>query len=566
MSAAHRPNLLLIVTDQQRYPRHWPEDSQWLRELMPANAELARTGLTFTSAFAATCMCSPSRATLFTGRYPARHGVTLTLTEGGARPDTRNLPAVVRAFADNLRTAGVPRVKAARAFVRGLAQRPGRAPEPELAPETPNLGQALAAAGYGVAYKGKWHLTKPLYGYWAAADAERLADEFGFGEWEPPDAGENVSPEHFGGGTAGLSGEGWDEDFTRQAERFLADRTLEEPFALVVSLVNPHDVLGYPSSYAAGGYRLDDFRDRGVGLPPTLREDLAAKPTPHALMRLGQAAYLGALGSDRERLAYVNFYAHLHSLVDAKIGRLLAALGDPGDPGSLRARTIVARTSDHGEMGLAHGGLRQKMFNTYEETIHVPLVISNPVLFPTPAETPALASLADLAPTLAALAGTSIAGSTGVDLTPVIAHNAAPDGELLQSVGVEFSAVTAHRAPGPSVQDAVHFTYDDHKAATFQDDVVPQPNRIRCVRDRRRKYAEYFDPAGSAATEYELYDLERDPDERENLVDRMTGEPHDPALRDDADGLRALLAEAAARHGRALGAPPDQFGGAATQR
>jgi arylsulfatase A-like enzyme len=31
--------------------------------------------------------------------------------------------------------------------------------------------------------------------------------------------------------------------------------------------------------------------------------------------------------------------------------------------------------------GPAHGGLRQKMFNAYEETIHVPLVVSNPVLF-----------------------------------------------------------------------------------------------------------------------------------------------------------------------------------------
>ena len=40
-----------------------------------------------------------------------------------------------------------------------------------------------------------------------------------------------------------------------------------------------------------------------------------------------------------------------------------------------------------------------------------------------------------------------------------------------------------------------------------------QPNRIRAVRTRRRKFALYFDPEGKAPTEYELYDLERDPDE-----------------------------------------------------
>src|SRR5690606_40824053 len=58
----------------------------------------------------------------------------------------------------------------------------------------------------------------------------------------------------------------------------------------------------------------------------------------------------------------------------------------------------------HGEMGLSHGGLRQKSFNVYEETINVPLVIANPVLFPQPVTTNALASLIDLMPTLATLA------------------------------------------------------------------------------------------------------------------------------------------------------------------
>ena len=99
-------------------------------------------------------------------------------------------------------------------------------------------------------------------------------------------------------------------------------------------------------------------------------------------MRIGMAAYLGPLRDRQAQLDYVNFYAHLHRVVDAKIGRLLDALGSADDPGSLRSRTVVVRCSDHGEMGLSHGGLRQKMFNAYEETINVPLVFSNPVLFP----------------------------------------------------------------------------------------------------------------------------------------------------------------------------------------
>ena len=100
-------------------------------------------------------------------------------------------------------------------------------------------------------------------------------------------------------------------------------------------------------------------------------------------MRMGMAAYLGpAAERATQKLDYVNFYAHLHRVIDEKIGRVIGALGDPDDPASLRSRTVVVRCADHGEMGLSHGGLRQKAFNAYEETIHVPLVVSNPVLFP----------------------------------------------------------------------------------------------------------------------------------------------------------------------------------------
>ena len=273
-------------------------------------------------------------------------------------------------------------------FARGaLRLGPKTGDEPVLPVGMANLAKLLAGAGYHVAYKGKWHLSHPsggegsLLGGWTPRDAEMIDRDYGFAEWEVPDAGENAKAEHFGGGNAG-AGEGWDEIYTRQAERWLTQGELPEPFCLVVSLVNPHDVLGYPSSYLAGGYAPGEFRDLDVRLPPTIDEDLSTKPAVHSLMRLGMAAYLGPLRDRQAQLDYVNFYAHLHRVVDAKIGRLLTALGSADDPGSLRSRTVVVRCADHGEMGLSHGGLRQKCFNVYEETINVPLVVSNPVLFP----------------------------------------------------------------------------------------------------------------------------------------------------------------------------------------
>ncbi|HEX8648762.1 MAG TPA: sulfatase-like hydrolase/transferase [Thermoleophilaceae bacterium] len=524
MAARRRPNLLLIVTDQQRAPMHWPDEPGWLRHLTPADHELASTGLTFTDAITSTCMCSPSRATLYTGLYPTQHGVTLTLTEAGARPSPRNAPAVLGTFARSLAEGSVPRTRTARVFARGALRLGAKSGDDEatLDAGTPNIARMLGDAGYTVGFKGKWHLTKPVRGEWSGEDAALLERDLGFAGWEPPDAGENLDPTHFGGGNAGASGEGFDEDYTRQAEAFIAGAP--EPWALIVSLVNPHDVLGYPSSYEQGGYRAEEFRDIEVPLPDTYEEDLSNKPYPHALMKLGQASYLGPLPGRRGALDYLSFYAHLHRLVDTKIGRILGALGDAADARSLRSRTLVVRTADHGEMGLAHGGLRQKMFNAYEETLRVPFVVSNPLLFPRARETAAPAGLVDVVPTLAALLGLDPPpGLAGADLTPVIARHADAGDEALEAAGVDLAAAARHPEPRDSVQDASAFVYEDHKAGTAFEDVVPRPNRIRALRERGWKYAVYTDPTGESEPQFELYDLADDPHERRNLVDRDTG-------------------------------------------
>ena len=520
-----RPNLLLLITDQQRYPQHWPDEPGWLRALMPNDTELARTGLSFTQAFCNTCMCTPSRATLYSGQFPAQHGLPLTLTMGDLLPDPRNLPFVLETAGRMGLRGEVDRRRLLLALARGIGQRGERGgDEPELKPETQSIAHVLRAAGYHVALKGKWHLTKPVERAWSGADTDRLEREFGFADWDPPDAGENAKAENFGGGIAD-----WDEMYTAGVEQWLARQDLPEPFCLVVSLINPHDVLGYPAQHEKGGYTLDEVREIEVPLPPTLNEDLSSKPSVHGLMRMGQVAYLGHLRTERMRRDYVSFYAYLHRLVDEKIGRLLRALGDAGDPTSLRSRTVIVRCADHGEMGLSHGGLRQKMFNVYEETIRVPLVISSPALFERPAETDAIASLVDVFPTLATLAGadTSACDVRGRDLTPIVARHARAGSELLNGV-----------APADSVRESIHFTYDDHQAGTAFKNVSGQPNRIRAVRDKRMKYAVYFDPSDGAAPEYELYDLQRDPLEVDNIADTA------PVRRAEmAEQLAAVAAE-----------------------
>ena len=106
-----------------------------------------------------------------------------------------------------------------------------------------------------------------------------------------------------------------------------------------------------------------------------------------------------------------------------------------------------------------------------------------------------------------------------------------------------------HEAPATSVQDAIHFTYDDHQAGTAMVEAPGQPNRVRAIRTADAKYAVYLDPSGRAPSEYEMYDLERDPDETGNLLDVRTGEPGGSAP--STDQLRAEMQE---RLGEAMAA------------
>lgn len=535
---------MLIITDQQRRPMHWPDDPAWLQALTPADFEIARTGVSFTEASVASCMCSPSRASLLTGRWPAEHGVTLTLTQGGAKLQSRNAPSAVAAAVSSVLREEISPGKAIRTLARGATRKAdGGEGESELDPETPNLARVLERAGYRTVLKGKWHLTQPVEEEWGGRDSQRLAEDYGIHGWEPPDAGENLEPSHFGGGTyAGREKLGYDEDFTRQVERFLADPP-PEPWCLIASLVNPHDVLAYPSTYEEGGYTSEDWADiQGMELPASVHENLSNKPTAHALMSIGQASFIGPVGNDDDKLDYCRFYAHLQRLADEKVGRIVEALGDPDDNSSLRSRTVIVRTSDHGEMGMSHGGLRQKMFNAYEETVSVPLVISNPVLFSEPTSVPAPASLCDVMPTLAAIAGVDCSsdGVRGRDLTPILARAATPDPKRLDPVGVDFGPVVDHPAPTDLVQEFTHFTFDDHQSGTAYVDVTPQPNRIRSVRAPGAMYSVYVDPSGDEPPQFELYDMNRDPDQMVNLVSCSTG----AVLSDRDRDLRDLMHEA----------------------
>ncbi len=470
-------NAILFLTDQERAIQHFPP--AWSTRNLPGLTQLKRHGLTFENAFTNACMCSPARTTLMTGYFPAQHGVKYTLEE--------SMPA-------------------------------SEYPQVELGLQFANISSVLSAAGYKTVYKGKWHLSKMKGSEWQPSDV----GVYGFQGWNPPDAGANQEISEEGGGNVNNDGRFIDSTGSSASgnegalEYLSSNAAREQPFFMVISLVNPHDVLFYPNTYEEGGYD-GSWLHGSIRPPATASESLATKPrVQEQFLKLFNAGS-GRITTPRMQRNYLNFYGNLMKASDNYLVNVLDAL----ESSKLLENTLIIRTSDHGEMGLAHGGLRQKNFNVYEESLRIPLVYSNPRLYAAPSRTGALVSHVDLLPTLAGLFG-------------------APASARSQWQGVDYSEkVLRPRSKAP--QDYTVFTYDDWQSGQPHGPYPTPPNHIVSVRERRWKIARYYDAESRAPSQWELYDLVRDPLERHNLAHR--GAKRTPVQQREYQRLKRKLAQ-----------------------
>src|SRR3954471_12132202 len=88
---AKRPNVLLIITDDQRWNAMSCAGHPYLKT--PNIDRVAREGVHFKNAFCTTSLCSPSRASILSGLYASKHGVRNNFTEF-----PRDLPSFPRAL------------------------------------------------------------------------------------------------------------------------------------------------------------------------------------------------------------------------------------------------------------------------------------------------------------------------------------------------------------------------------------------------------------------------------------------------------------------------------------
>jgi arylsulfatase A-like enzyme len=153
----------------------------------PSLDRLAAEGLRFTTAYVASPICSPSRAAIMTGRFPARLHLT-TFIPG--RPDAAS---------------------------QKLLHPPMRQ---QLPLEEKTLAEHLRGAGYATAMIGKWHLGEAGF-----SPREQGFDVFHAGQ-------ATTAPSDVEGGKG-------EYDLTREAERFI-DANRDRPFFLYLAHNNPH--------------------------------------------------------------------------------------------------------------------------------------------------------------------------------------------------------------------------------------------------------------------------------------------------------------------------------------
>jgi arylsulfatase A-like enzyme len=348
-AAGRRPNILVIVVDQLRFPQ-WFGAGPGGPSLPPNLRRLRHGAVSFARHYTASNDCTPARAALLTGLYTHQTGCMIT---GGSTLD----------------------------------------------PGFPTWGSMLREHGYRTSWYGKWHLTH-RDNKWNATRGARALEDYGFagGTFPSPD---------------GAPGQGWREDpkIAGQFEDWFAGSGGDQPWCTTVSFVNPHDIAWwYKWSDRVPAEALAPSSIRR--LPPNFETPkLLIERNKPLLQRSFQDAAAASFGpvsfsgpeAAEKWLEFLDLYVKIQLEVDQHIGRVMRTLESRPE---VAANTVIVFTSDHGEYGASHG-LRGKGASAYEEGIRVPLLVKDPrgVLTSSPERVrEQLTSSVDVAPLLLTIA------------------------------------------------------------------------------------------------------------------------------------------------------------------
>lgn len=465
-----RPNVLVIMSDEQSWDTMGCTGNPAART--PNLDALAERGRCSDGMYTPFPLCCPSRTSLMTGLMPRHHHVLGNWR--GIRPELRD---------------------------RGL-------------------GTWFADAGYHTFYVGKWHVpgTDPAtMGFAAQAAIPAVLDGKDRGRYIPdyrdyvtgqgyqllPDHIENVTTEDLANlrdpasphrATASIALEHYLEPWqTGQFAGVLADAPADRPWFGYCSFNAPHFPLLPPAPY-------DTIIDRSaIRLPASWSS--GTEHLPEEVTRSHFAQKFADLDRDGWIEAIAHYYGMI-SMVDDQVGAIMELLRQRGELDN----TVIVFTSDHGDMMGAHRLMEKGHLLHYEESVHIPLIISHPDGWT--GRDPELHSMVDLAPTLLEAAGVDV-----------------PDGLDGASFadGSGRTHVTAETLLWHRDSENAHGEHVDPTAFTLGRDTINLS-----VRDSTHRYIFRSDDID------ELFDEQADPAEITNLADARV---------DQVSDYRRLLAD-----------------------
>ncbi len=349
-------NVIFVLSDDHRYDfvGFHPNAPQWLET--PAMDRMAKEGVHVANAFVSTSLCSPSRATILTGRYMHHHRIV----------DNQN-------------------------------------PEP---PGTVIFPQILQQSGIQTAYIGKWHMghddDSPRRGFdfWASYKGQ--------GVYTDPVYNINGERKQF---------RGYDTDIaTDLALDYLKrERKKEKPFFLYVSFKAPHYPF-QPAPRHQGRYadKPIDYPETRARTERNYRTQpnwvRSRRYSIHGIDHMETGPFDKDPVPNLDAL-YRSYAEAVHS-VDENLGRMLSYLDESG----LAADTMVIYMGDNG-FHLGEHGFYDKR-DAFETSIRVPLLVWSPGRVKPGATIEKMVQNIDIAPTILDAMGVKVPEKIGKDSVP----------------------------------------------------------------------------------------------------------------------------------------------------
>lgn len=277
-----RPNVVLILIDDMGLHDLSVESSSFYQS--PNIDRLANEGVRFTQGYATCCVCSPSRASIQLGQFPARHGITNWIGAASGMKWNRDDVVLPAEYQRELPAADI------------------------------TIAEALREAGYATFFAGKWHL-----GGEGSLPTDHGYDINigGLDKGSPP--GGFFSPYNNPKLADGLAGESLPMRLGKETSTFIRESG-EKPFFAMLSFYSVHAPVQTTKELWA------KYRDLAPKLGPDAQRFKIDRTLP---VRQVQDHPV---------------YAGMIETMDAAVGEVLAAIDDKG----IRESTVVIFTSDNG--------------------------------------------------------------------------------------------------------------------------------------------------------------------------------------------------------------------------